>query len=42
MSEKETNIEARSSEEHLEGLTEGAGCVEIWEHLSKRRGTDDS
>ncbi len=22
---------------HLEGLEEGAGCAEIWEHLSERR-----
>lgn len=22
---------------HLDELVEGAGCVEIWEHLSERR-----
>jgi hypothetical protein len=23
--------------EHLDGLEPGAGCAEIWEHLSERR-----
>lgn len=25
---------------HLDGLEDGAGCAEIWEHLSDRRGDD--
>ena len=26
---------------HLAGLTHGAGCTEIWEHLSHQRTSDD-
>ena len=35
--------QARSADEqdtHLAGLTDGAGCTEVWEHLSQHR-TDD-
>lgn len=24
-------------DEHLDDIEEGAGCTEIWEHLSKKR-----
>lgn len=27
-------------DEHLENIDDGAGCTEIWEHLSENRGTD--
>lgn len=26
--------------DHLEGLPDGSGCVEVWEHLADRRGDD--
>jgi len=26
---------------HLAGLTDGAGCTEVWEHLSQHRTADD-
>ena len=26
---------------HLAGLTDGAGCTEVWEHLSQHRTTDE-
>lgn len=26
---------------HLQDVEPGAGCTEIWEHLSERRGADD-
>jgi hypothetical protein len=25
---------------HLEGVDDGCGCAEVWEHLSERRETD--
>lgn len=25
---------------HLQNIDDGAGCTEIWEHLSENRGTD--
>lgn len=31
----------REDDRHLEELPDGAGCTEIWEHLSERRGEDD-
>ena len=27
---------------HLAGLTDGAGCTEVWEHLSQHRADDES
>ncbi|WP_281170458.1 hypothetical protein [Natronococcus occultus] len=26
-----------SDDSHLDGLEEGAGCTEIWEHLAEKR-----
>ncbi|WP_276299670.1 hypothetical protein [Halorussus lipolyticus] len=26
---------------HLDGLEDGSGCTEIWEHLSERRENDE-
>ena len=26
---------------HLAGLTDGAGCTEVWEHLSHHRNADE-
>jgi len=40
MSEEEPT-EAASDTDHLAELEDGAGCAEIWEHLSDRRETDD-
>jgi len=37
--------QARSGDEqdtHLAGLTDGAGCTEVWEHLSQHRADDES
>lgn len=25
------------NDDHLDGIEEGAGCTEIWEHLSEQR-----
>lgn len=38
----EADYDRRSEEDsaddaHLAGVTDGAGCTEIWEHLSERR-----
>jgi len=37
--------DARTTEEqgddHLDEIEDGAGCTEIWEHLSERRDADD-
>lgn len=30
-----------ASDDHLTDVEEGAGCAEIWEHLSERRAADD-
>ena len=27
--------------DHLETLADGCGCVEIWEHLSKQRDSEE-
>lgn len=32
--------EAERDDEHLADVEEGAGCTEIWEHLSERRAED--
>jgi len=26
---------------HLDGLADGCGCAEVWEHLSEQRGAED-
>jgi len=28
-------------DEHLSDVTDGIGCVEVWEHLSEQRSEDD-
>lgn len=28
-------------DEHLDGLSDGSGCTEVWEYLSERRGDGD-
>lgn len=38
----EANVEAKRTEDraddaHLADVEDGAGCTEIWEHLSERR-----
>ena len=38
--EDDTSDEA-SAAEHLDGIADGCGCAEIWEHLSERHATDD-
>lgn len=42
--ESETDAEEEQYDErydeHLENIDDGAGCTEIWEHLSENRGTD--
>lgn len=30
-----------SDDDHLHGLEDGAGCTEIWEHLSEQRDGED-
>ncbi|WP_167879973.1 hypothetical protein [Halorhabdus rudnickae] len=47
----ETETETRSTSEddeteenrqndHLDGVEDGCGCAEVWEHLSEERGDD--
>ncbi|MFA1609957.1 hypothetical protein [Halobellus rubicundus] len=33
----ETDAEAEPEHSHLDDLSDGAGCTEIWEHLSEGR-----
>ncbi|ACV11928.1 conserved hypothetical protein [Halorhabdus utahensis DSM 12940] len=33
-----TPRDERSEQDHLEDVEVGAGCTEIWEHLSENRG----
>lgn len=33
----ERDGESEASDDHLEDVPEGAGCTEIWEHLSRER-----
>lgn len=42
MSEKPSEPEDDEQElrQHLEGVEDGCGCTEIWEHLSENRGSD--
>jgi hypothetical protein len=38
----ESSIESEhTDDDHLTDVEEGAGCAEIWEHLSERRAADD-
>jgi hypothetical protein len=37
----ESSIESAHADDHLADVEEGAGCAEIWEHLSERRAADD-
>jgi hypothetical protein len=30
----------RPSDDHLDGVEDGCGCTEIWEHLSEQRDGD--
>jgi hypothetical protein len=37
-------VDTTTDDDHLDELEDGAGCTEIWEHLSEQRGdapTDD-
>lgn len=38
--EENSNVDDTDSD-HLDGLEDGAGCTEIWEHLSERRDEED-
>lgn len=40
MEQSEDDDEERI-DDHLADIEEGAGCTEIWEHLSERREADD-
>jgi hypothetical protein len=33
-------VDTSTEDEHLEDLEDGAGCTEIWEHLSEHRGEE--
>jgi len=37
----EEDEEIEDADAHLAGIEDGAGCTEIWEHLSRRRSGDD-
>ena len=30
----------QSVDDHLEGVDDGCGCAEVWEHLSEQRADD--
>lgn len=34
--------QSRADDEHLQDVPDGAGCTEIWEHLSKKRDGEES
>jgi len=36
--EEEEEADDQGVDEHLADLSDGAGCTEIWEHLSEQRG----
>jgi len=36
-----SNSDSRD-DEHLQDLEDGAGCTEIWEHLSEKRSEDSN
>jgi hypothetical protein len=36
---REDTEEAEADDDHLAGVEDGAGCTEIWEHLSRARRT---
>ncbi|MFB6128435.1 MAG: hypothetical protein ABEJ47_01610 [Halorhabdus sp.] len=40
-SERETERDERSQRDHLADVEVGAGCTEIWEHLSDGRADTD-
>lgn len=33
--------QSEDHDDHVEEIEDGAGCTEIWEHLSERRADDD-
>ena len=33
--------EETPEDRHLDGVADGCGCTEIWEHLSEQRAADD-
>jgi hypothetical protein len=33
--------EERDAADHLDDVSDGCGCAEIWEHLSERRARDE-
>jgi hypothetical protein len=35
---REDTEETEPEDDHLAGVEDGAGCTEIWEHLSRSRG----
>ena len=37
MTTSDTQDDKDDAREHLQGLRDGCGCAEIWEHLSERR-----
>lgn len=41
MSNSDPDREEPSDDEHLADVEAGAGCTEIWEHLSERRAAAD-
>jgi len=38
-SDRETETEAEPGA-HLDGIEDGCGCAEVWEHMSDRRAED--
>ena len=40
-SDPEEELDDEQVREHLDGVKDGCGCTEIWEHLSESRGSSD-
>ncbi|WP_227355723.1 hypothetical protein [Haladaptatus salinisoli] len=38
----ERQVNDRPEDDHLDDVPDGSGCTEIWEHLSERRGEDET
>ncbi|WP_227373671.1 hypothetical protein [Haladaptatus halobius] len=38
----ERQVSEQSEDDHLDDVPDGSGCTEIWEHLSERRGEDET
>ncbi|WP_117594282.1 hypothetical protein [Haloprofundus halophilus] len=40
--DRSADADCPTDDDHFSGLEDGAGCTEIWEHLSERRAQADA